>query len=695
MILGKAYVEHEKCVVAGEYCAVKYHFDAGHPIDEGGFIKIVFRYAGDFGIPQFERPEKENYCSVSTTGDCKIIPMWNDKGHTRPWRKTLFLEVSKGYLDSGDKIVVVFGDVSGNSPGWRMQTFVEGSFEFKTFVDPIGTYQFKELPDSPALSVTPGKPVRGVCLAPSNVLVGEAFNYYLKLEDAWGNPVGKPQKIIHPGFSVSGHYTIEASDAPIGLSARSNPVLAENKMDLKNYWADFHGQSEETIGTNSIEDYFRFGRDYAMLDIIGHQGNDFQITDDFWDKIKRVSADFDEPGKFAALPGYEWSGNTPLGGDRNVYFSSDGDISRSCRDLLPGEQSKYPDSATANALFENLRNQSRVKSFVFAHVGGRYANMQMHDDNLEVAIEIHSAWGTFEWLLEDALKQGCRVGICANSDDHKGRPGASYPGAGLFGSYGGLTCVLASSLTRESVFEAMKARHFYATTGNRCLIIMRLEINGSPAGIMGDVIHCKERDDLLLKATIIGTAPVESLEMKDGLRTLKTFKTYYPENLGRKIKVIWSGSETRGRARMADWTGGLAVNGNRITSITPVNFWKPDSPLSQCGENLIKWQSVTTGGLAGCIIELEEKHKGCLQIETVQGKVLYDLSGEGYHPQIYNFGGLDKKISIYKLPDNLTACHLEFDIPVKNIHPGNNPLYLRMSQLDGNIAWTSPVYIRV
>ena len=54
----------------------------------------------------------------------------------------------------------------------------------------------------------------------------------------------------------------------------------EKPTDLSYFWADFHGQSEETVGSNSIEDYFSYARDYSKLDIAAHQGNDFQITDE-------------------------------------------------------------------------------------------------------------------------------------------------------------------------------------------------------------------------------------------------------------------------------------------------------------------------------------------------------------------------------------------------------------------------------
>jgi hypothetical protein len=115
---------------------------------------------------------------------------------------------------------------------------------------------------------------------------------------------------------------------------------------------------------------------------------------------------------------------------------------------------------------------------VFAHIGGRYADIKMaHDARLERSVEVHSDWGTFEWLIEDAFEQGYRVGIVANSDGHKGRHGASHPGASLFGAYGGLSCLLATGLTRQALFEALRKRHHYATTGCRMILDTRADFD--------------------------------------------------------------------------------------------------------------------------------------------------------------------------------------------------------------------------
>ena len=396
-------------------------------------------------------------------------------------------------------------------------------------------------------------------------------------------------------------------DHETNLSATSNPVKVLNQpSSVKSYWADFHGQSEETVGTNPIEDYFTFGRHYGLLDIMGHQGNDFQVTDAFWDKVNQVSRSYYTPGEFVTYPGYEWSGNTPLGGDRNIYFTNEGgQITRSGRDLLPGKRSKYDDSPTVPELFARLAKQTDPKAFAFAHVGGRYADIRFHDPTTEIAVEVHSAWGTFEWLVEEALQRGYRIGIVANSDGHKCRPGASYPGAGDFGSYGGLTCVLASALDRKHIYRALGSRHFYATTGNRCLVDVTLETETQTA-VMGDIIIADESTPHL-HGSIVGTGAIENIEVRNGLNIVKIIRPYAKKDLGQRLKVTWRGAEVKGRNRMATWDGHLYIRGNAITGITPLNFWNCNQPLEMKDNHMMVWQSATTGGTSGMIITLEKE----------------------------------------------------------------------------------------
>jgi hypothetical protein len=694
---GKATIRPNHPVVAGSFATITFTYTAGHPVDDSGYIKIAFRTVGDFGTPQFDDPVAPNYCSVRTTGDCRIEPRWDPKGHTRPWSRALFLQVRSGFLDRVEQIVVVFGDTSGGSPGWQVQTFCEDTFEFKTLVDPIATYRFKELSASPTLRIVPGEPVRAVCVAPSLVMVDEGFTYCLKLEDVWGNPIDRPKRMIHSGFALAGVQSVTAEDEKTDLSARSNPIEVRTvESTLRPYWADLHGQSEETIGTGTIDEYFFFARDLSLLDIAAHQGNDFQVTDEFWDRINRVTKAFYEPGAFVTFPGYEWSGNTPLGGDRNVYFASEGGaITRSCTDLVPGNYSVHADSPTASQLFENLKAQQGPRAFAFAHVGGRYADLSMHDPEVELAVEVHSAWGTFEWLVEEALRRGYRIGICANSDGHKCRPGASYPGAGDFGSFGGLTCILARGLDREHVFEALVSRHFYATTGNRCLMDVELVTGDGRSAIMGDVIEVSGSNAGTphLHLRVASTAPVESVEVRNGLSVVKTLRPYGRDDLGGRVKIVWSGAQVRGRDRMVSWDGGLRVRGNSIVDAVPINFWNPNQSLQRVGRDQLGWRSSTTGGVSGVILTLEEPDSGLLEIETDERHVECEVASVGLEPRVWECGGLEKKIEVYRLPNRQQSREYSCALPLTKLHEGDNPIYIRMMQEDGHMAWTSPVYL--
>jgi hypothetical protein len=313
----------------------------------------------------------------------------------------------------------------------------------------------------------------------------------------------------------------------------------------------------------------------------------------------------------------------------------------------------------------------------------------MHDPDIELAVEVHSAWGTFEWLVEDALRRGYRIGICANSDGHKCRPGASYPGAAHFGSLGGLTCVLARQLDRESVLQALAARHFYATTGNRCLVQVKLVTFDDRSAIMGDVLEAGAVAPSL-QVRVVGTAPLESVEVRNGLQVVETLRPYDRQEPGRRVKIIWSGAQVRGRDRLARWDGGLR---NEILEATPINFWNANQPLQRIGGQQIAWRSITTGGVMGVILTLQQPGVGTLKIDTLQQQIACEIGELALEPAVWDCGGLRKEIQVYRLPDRPGPRQFSFSLPLSELHEGDNPIYIRVTQEDGHMAWTSPVYL--
>ena len=554
--MGSVELEPPGPFLAGAFAELTLVYTAGtFGIDDTGMVKISWRTTSDMGKPQFDKPQAANFTTVEASNGAKL-EVWFDRLNIRPYANTLLIRVGRGYLRSGDTLTIRLGDRRQGSPGYRLQTNAEKRVELKTSIDAFATYEFCELP-APTFDLVAGPVASWKAIVPSLAVVGEPFRLALVAEDMWGNPTDKadqtltlkssrplcglPESIaIKPG---NGPRVIEnlvaeaAGDVALSVLAHdqevayANPLRVVGKAPLRRYWADLHGQSGETIGMGSAEDYFCYARDSAFVDMVGHQGNDFQITDAFWTKLNELTAKFDKPGKFVCLPGYEWSGNTGMGGDRNIFYRREGRPIRRSSHILVEGQTSTDAIHTADKLFDWLKDED---CRVIAHVGGRYADLNYaHDGRIERTVEVHSSWGTFEWLLHDAFAKGFRVGVVCHSDDHKGRPGATRPGASTFGAIGGLSCYFMPELTRDALFEALRRRWHYGTTGTRIFLDLRGTFDRDVTGfsedpklgpakelsvreaMMGDIIR-PGIVPMKLSAEVIGTAPVERVDVLQG-----------------------------------------------------------------------------------------------------------------------------------------------------------------------------------
>ena len=735
--MGRAEISPRGSFEAGSYQSLTLTYTAGFfGIDDTGSIKIVHRFASDMGRPQFTDPAAPNYTTVEASNGAVLDVQYDPKRNIRPWDKTLFIRVVRGFLREGDRIVVRFGDRRGGSRGIRMQTFHEPTFEFRVLVDAWATYDYVELPEQPWISIEAGPPVQFKALLPSLRRVGEPFSLGFKGEDAWGNPShkvdasftlacdvpieGLPQRItMRPGeyakaidglrCGVPGDLAIRVLDASGAVLCTSNPLRIAPEAELLPYWCDLHGQSEETIGTNSAAELIEFARDRAFLDAMSHQGNDFQITTPFWEDLNRLCARYNRDGEFIVFPGYEWSGNTGLGGDRNVLFRDEGrQIHRSHHALVDDRSDVATDANTASDLFASLKGEDCV---VFAHIGGRYADIEVsHDVRLERSVEVHSDWGTFEWLLEDAFRQGYRVGILANSDGHKGRHGASHPGASLFGAYGGLSCLLARELTRDALLDALRARHHYATTGARLLLDTRVSfaqgaerLDADPALgsagstrvtalMMGDIARTDERE-ALFRVEAVASVPIERIEIRNRFETLETLRPYAPAQLGRRIRVLWEGAEYRGRGRQTVWDGRAVVEGNAIERIHPINMWNLDKKVEQVDAHHLRWAALSTGNFGGFDAWLADANEGTLTIETALVKATLPIADIGYEDRVFDAGGIQRRIRVFRLPDVNPHTRLVHERRVALSKAHDNALYVRVTLEDGHLAWSSPIYL--
>lgn len=721
--------------VAGSHAELTLVYTAGtFGIDDTGMVKISWRTTSDMSKPQFDKPQAANFTTVEASNGAKL-EVWYDRLNVRPYANTLLIRVGRGYLRKGDTVTIRLGDRRQGSPGFRLQTNVEANVELKTSVDAFAAYEFCELPVQPAFDLVAGPAASWKAILPSLAIAGEPFRLAIVAEDKWGNPTGDARQNFalassHPLQGLPQRIEVKPGDGPHVIDnlvcaqqcdvelrllsgdeeiARANPLRVAESAPLRRYWGDLHGQSGETIGMGTADNYFRFARDLAFIDIVGHQGNDFQITDAFWQELNRLTAAYDVSGKFVCLPGYEWSGNTGMGGDRNVFYRREGQPIRRSSHILVQGQTSTDAIYTADKLFREFEGADAI---MIAHVGGRYADVKYaHDGRLERAVEVHSTWGTFEWILHDAFDKGYRVGVVCHSDDHKGRPGATRPGASSFGAIGGLTCYFMPELSRDAVFEALNRRRHYGTTGSRIFMELAASFDDEVTGFsedpqlgpakelktkqaaMGDIIR-PGNATMHLAAEVIGTAPIERLDVMHGVDVAQTVRPFTETDLGRRIRVMWQGAEYRGRGRETLWQGKVTVSGNRIARFAAVNFLNPERTVQETAPGTaLAFNSVTTGNLAGIDLWLEKPHTGAINVETniVSGQV--DLATLGAKVETFDGGGLGRQLRIYRLPDAEWSRRLTVQHAVR--FPGGRdlPVYLRVTQADGHQAWSSPIYL--
>src|SRR5262249_45621529 len=180
--------------------------------------------------------------------------------------------------------------------------------------------------------------------------------------------------------------------------------------------------------------------------------------------------------------------------------------------------------------------------------------------------------------------------------DHSGRPGASYPTAGgKLAVRGGLAGVYARDLTREAIWEALRARRCFATTGERMVLCVTARERW-----MGErTAACKAPE---IQVLAIGTRPLESVEVLRGTEVLYRYPLARP---GRRVRVVGGGARGDARGGLPRWDGGLTLSHGRIVSVEPWGFDLPSEGIVEQGARSLAWRSGTSGDPDGVTLDLD------------------------------------------------------------------------------------------
>ena len=101
---------------------------------------------------------------------------------------------------------------------------------------------------------------------------------------------------------------------------------------------------------------------------------------------------------------------------------------------------------------------------------------------------------------------------------------------------------------------------------------------------------------------------------------------------------------------------------------------------------------MTTGNYGAIDLWLEQKTgRIAFQTKPVSGEA--SIADIGIEETVFDAGGLDRAVTLQRLPETMTARHMTHAIAVKIRPDGDTRLYVRVQQEDGHRAWSSPIYL--
>lgn len=542
-------------VVAGTSGRWTFEFVAGeHGIAEGGALFLLVPPFWGWSTPQPRSATHPGYTTATTSAEGVQLALETVD------RNLLRIGIAARALAPGEAIELVYG---AGELGARADDYAESRSPFWFKVDGDGDGVSELVNASPTIEILPGPPARLTATLTSTAPIGgEAYLTLavldvmastgchvsgrvalqsqpaglalpddIEFEESDGGTLRVPLRAPVPGlFRVRAHFESDGLE----ITSLSNPLRVGDGL-AQVLWGDLHGHSSHSDGTGTPRAYYAYARDVAGLDFAvltdhDHFGVRFlDANPEIWEEIQGEVDAFDEPGRFVALLGYEWT--SWLYGHRHVvYFEGEGEVLTSVGGT----------TTTPRELWDALAGRAAL---TFAHhsAGAPVATdwSFQPDPVLEPVTEVMSVHGSSEAAdspsgirggipgnyVRDQLERGLRLGFVGSGDSHDGHPGHAHlsPLAGYrttrpdpsgrrppvrLGN-GGLAAVRAKQVGAQALLEAFRARQTYATSGPRILLEVGLEGHR-----MGSTFAASElKDPAQLTLRVAGTAEIERVEV--------------------------------------------------------------------------------------------------------------------------------------------------------------------------------------
>jgi hypothetical protein len=530
---------------------------------------------------------------------------------------------------------------------------------------------------------------------------------------------GFPTRPISRRRMIGGSFAALAS---LAVPRESSSLFAADAGDANSwnlYWGDIHNHNECGLAKGTFGRAIELARghldfwaatghawwhDMPELPKGGRQMflNGFERHRKFWPRTRGLVEEVTDD-KFCAILGYEW--HSSEFGDYCLLFPED------------NPQLFLPDHANKLLDFAEAKNALAIPHHLAYQRGWRGANFDFHRQVTSPVVEVmsehgcsmnltsphdfvrHSMGGRSSFNTVDRqLANGLRFGFVGSSDSHTGYPGAY--GEGVVGLW-------APDLSRASIFDAIRSRRTYATTGER--ITVEFSINDQPMG--SEIPFDSARE---IKIRVEGQDTVKSIEL---IRNGRVIQRHFPEDErsdvtlpGRakcRIRYGWGPWAQFKSDRIALWEMNIALLGGKIRHAYPCFQHTPYSEemldhVEVRGDGSLQLISPTARANSfeedptkSIVLDLEGPADAEVVVTTTKPNAQRAAATLGYlsHDNKINFiGGFGEESFIIEKLVGPSEFGAKLTWNDKSDSKGDW-YYVRVTQTNGHQAWSSPIWV--
>lgn len=512
-----------------------------------------------------------------------------------------------------------------------------------------------------------------------------------------------------------------------GCSPKEARKLMPSPSGYKIFWGDIHNHCNITYGHGDMRDAFEAakeqldfvsvtphamwpdipGRDDPRLSwVIDYHTDAFRrLRSGNYDKYVRMTKEYNDEGRFLTFIGYE--AHSMRHGDHvALHYDLDAPLVE-CNSIEDWKEKFKGQKVFVTPHHMGYQTGYRGYNWNFFTEGDQTPFVEMYsrhglaENDMGDYPYLHDM-GPRQWqgTIQYGLSKGYKFGLIGSTDQHAGYPG----------SYGdGRVGVLAKSLSRDNVWEALRSRHTCCCTGDKIEVDFRVN-----DAFMGDVVKGSRRRIYL---NVTGASCIDYVDIIKNGRLLARLS-------GPNIPVMPSGDIVRCKVhvefgwnreeRYVRWEGKLSVDKGRIVNVTPcfrgAAFTSPQEGESEFHTQVNRVLSVTerdvellmftsknpntmTPATQGVILELEMPLDGTLTAEFNGEKFSHSLSellqGSRAH---FMIGWLSEAILFNRaMPE---SCYtIEHFMEDKEPELDTDYYYIRVRQKNQQWAFSSPIWV--